>query len=244
MPKSICNVPNCNAEAKALGMCNKHYQRHHYGKPLDVPDKVEYQHCTVAGCIKPTRSRYADLCAMHYHRIYRYGTLDTYRPLVERPVVRPPAPSIRTRTDVRGMRFGTLTAVEVAGLKWLCKCDCGEARVVAYGELKRAGDANTCGVKRNHLSDDVDYTAAHARVRALRGSASQHRCVDCNKQALHWSYDHADPQERTSKAPATLGIAFSLSPQHYEPRCVPCHKRFDLDRINATEFSRHARSVA
>lgn len=29
--------------------------------------------CTVNGCWKPTRSKYATLCAMHYHRQYRHG---------------------------------------------------------------------------------------------------------------------------------------------------------------------------
>ncbi|WP_435233349.1 HNH endonuclease [Micromonospora aurantiaca (nom. illeg.)] len=29
--------------------------------------------CSVPGCTKPTRSRNADLCAMHYHRQYRHG---------------------------------------------------------------------------------------------------------------------------------------------------------------------------
>ena len=31
----------------------------------------------------------------------------------------------------------------------------------------------------------------------------------------------------------TLGFAYSLKIEHYEPRCVPCHKRMDLDRIKS-----------
>jgi hypothetical protein len=29
--------------------------------------------CTIEGCEKPLRSRFADYCAMHYHRWYRHG---------------------------------------------------------------------------------------------------------------------------------------------------------------------------
>lgn len=35
--------------------------------------------CNVDGCQKPVRSTNADLCAMHYHRVYRNGTLDKKR---------------------------------------------------------------------------------------------------------------------------------------------------------------------
>lgn len=32
--------------------------------------------CTVPGCGKPARSSEADWCPMHYHRMYRHGSLD------------------------------------------------------------------------------------------------------------------------------------------------------------------------
>ena len=36
-------------------------------------------------------------------------------------------------------------------------------------------------------------------------------------------------------APAEIEnpIAYSNNPEHYEPRCVPCHKRFDLGRVDS-----------
>ena len=33
--------------------------------------------CTVDGCGKPIRSAHSPYCAMHYHRLYRNGTLET-----------------------------------------------------------------------------------------------------------------------------------------------------------------------
>lgn len=41
--------------------------------------------CTVDGCDKPTRSRAADWCKMHYHRWYRHG--DVNRVATEMPSV-------------------------------------------------------------------------------------------------------------------------------------------------------------
>lgn len=32
--------------------------------------------CTAPGCSKPARSARADYCPMHYHRLYRHGSLD------------------------------------------------------------------------------------------------------------------------------------------------------------------------
>ncbi len=49
-----------------------------------------------------------------------------------------------------GERYGMLTVVERAGntswgnAKWLCKCDCGELRIVQGGNL-RSGNSTNCG---------------------------------------------------------------------------------------------------
>lgn len=74
MHNRICNVEKCNRSSASLGMCNMHYQRHHNGKPLNPPPKIEYGTCTVDGCDKGTRTRYSPLCPMHYHRQYRHGS--------------------------------------------------------------------------------------------------------------------------------------------------------------------------
>lgn len=73
---------------------------------------------------------------------------------------------------------------------------------------------------------DVGYTTAHRRVANARGPASAHACVDCGESAAHWSYDHRDPEEITpSSGPRTQ--TYSTKTEHYQPRCVPCHRSFD-----------------
>jgi hypothetical protein len=37
---------------------------------------MDHPTCTVPGCAKPTRSKSAALCKMHYHRQYRHGSVD------------------------------------------------------------------------------------------------------------------------------------------------------------------------
>lgn len=145
-------------------------------------------------------------------------------PFDNKPHALSPAVPVR---DITGQRYGTLTALRYEGDAWLCRCDCGATRKATLGELNRTGDANTCGIKANHLSDAVDYAAAHDRVRRAKGPASRYSCVDRGRNAAYWSYDHADPDERVSIAPRTEGVAFSLD-------CVSCHKLFDLGRIDGT----------
>ena len=49
------------------------------------------------------------------------------------------------RIDLTGQRFGRLTAIEYVGnSKWLCKCECGNEKIVCRGHLK-SGAIRSCG---------------------------------------------------------------------------------------------------
>lgn len=74
--------------------------------------------------------------------------------------------------------------------------------------------------------DVPTYGAAHQRVHRERGSARAQTCVDCHGRAAHWSYSRACPNELTSE----LG-PYSADVEQYVPRCVSCHKRFDLAAV-------------
>lgn len=178
--------------------------------------------CEIDQCGKPGRSRTARVCPMHYHRQYRNGTY-------KRKQVEP------KWVDVSGRKFGTLTATSrTADGRWHCVCTCGETRTASLGELNRTGDANTCGVAGKHLGDEPGYRAAHARVKRVHGPASRHECVECGGRAAHWSYDHEDPDERYALGYSRNPVAYSAKTEHYQARCVPCHKRYDLERAHAT----------
>lgn len=63
----------------------------------------------------------------------------------------------------------------------------------------------------------VGYNARHRRVELMRGRASARACIDCGlgrgpRRKMHWSHRHnTDPFEVAN----------------YDPRCEPCHKRYD-----------------
>lgn len=72
----------------------------------------------------------------------------------------------------------------------------------------------------------VTYRAMHRRMDAVYGSARTYRCVDCGSIAAHWSYTGDDPAELLS----THGCKYSVYPEFYTPRCVPCHWAHDKEQ--------------
>lgn len=220
----LCTVENCDRKASARGYCHLHYGRWRKhgdplkGGPIPAPPVVPGSMCAVDGCAKEAhRTTY---CYSHYMKNWRYGT-----PTPEHPP---------WRKDIRGARYGTLVVQEWAGGgRWTCRCDCGEEVTRAAGSLNREGRSNTCGIPGKHLQPFVTYSGAHERVRHARGSASEHLCISCNERAHHWSYRHDDPNELLDETLTSKPVAYSVDPSHYDPRCVPCHKRFDLDRKDA-----------
>lgn len=77
--------------------------------------------------------------------------------------------------------------------------------------------------------DVVSYAGAHTRVRRKLGPAKNRLCVDCGQRAAEWSYNHQDPNEITG--PCRTGgmmLVYSTDPDHYEARCKPCHRLFDV----------------
>lgn len=76
--------------------------------------------------------------------------------------------------------------------------------------------------------DDIGYIAAHDRVRALLGSASDHPCIDCGGRAKDWSYAYGAPNERMD----SRHVPYSPDPSYYFPRCRSCHKKHDIAVAN------------
>lgn len=77
-----CSVPECGTPAVCRGMCNSHYQRFHkYGSPTaGRPPGVHRETCSANGCMKPTRTQFAEYCEVHYYRLRRTGSLDKKPP--------------------------------------------------------------------------------------------------------------------------------------------------------------------
>jgi hypothetical protein len=164
--------------------------------------------CTAEGCETRRRSAASAYCEKHYYRLRRRGTLEA-----------------RSWHKRGGCSVEGCTDPERHD--GVC--------IKHWTRLRRHGDANTVLPQGCFLTGDqspgwagdaITYAGMHHRVRATLGLAKLLACADCGAPARHWSYDRTDPNEKQSE----LG-PYSTDLAHYEPRCVPCHKRFDLDAI-------------
>ena len=144
------------------------------------------------------------------------------------------------RQDLTGRKVGRLTVRRPAPdsadgrTRWVCECQCGQETTV-YTFALNAASTLSCGClirdtlharRGEHRTDRTTYRTAHKRVEAVRGKATAHRCTDCGTPATEWSYDHTDPQERVQVVRG-FALTYSTKTEHYQPRCLPCHRTHD-----------------
>jgi hypothetical protein len=97
-----------------------------------------------------------------------------------------------------------------------------------YRRFTKHGSATAIAPSGRPLDGAVPkYAAIHKRLTRRRGAARLHLCVDCGAQAREWSYDNNDPREVHGRV-GRFTCAYSLDLRHYEPRCTPCHRKFDI----------------
>lgn len=198
----LCTVEGCASKHLARGYCSMHWARwRKWGTPHG---RQRYDVCRVDGCSLPPRSGYAEWCETHYYRLRRTGSADD-------PV------RISGGCSITGCDH---PAERLDGL-----CRMHHLRIKAHGDPSRgmaSGDRHPWWT-----GDNATYTGAHQRHRKDLGPARAHACVDCGGTAAHWSYNHSDPDELRSDDERP----YSVHSKFYEPRCVRCHKRFDMARV-------------
>lgn len=172
--------------------------------------------CVVEGCDRLGQcSANGDwVCLMHYKRWVRHGSA-----LVTKQRYGAPNPNKR------------VCAVDGCwdledGAAGMCKLH--DTRRRRHGDptvVIRHRDRNFPRGSDNHnwSGDSATYSAVHQRLRKTRGPASKSVCVDCGEAAAQWSYDRSCPRERSAPEGP-----YSVDLDRYVPRCVPCHKMFDL----------------
>lgn len=81
----------------------------------------------------------------------------------------------------------------------------------------------------------ISYEAAHRRVKAIYGAASNYPCSACGQQAHAWSYDHSDPNPLMHQGVGLWAdkpsVPYSLDPERYDPMCRSCHGKRDRNRV-------------
>jgi hypothetical protein len=207
MKDTMCSVPGCGRGGQLRrGWCNTHYKR--WSKTGDVGTAAPGRGgttgvCAVEDCANPSRTAGAVYCEMHYARRRRTGSLD--------------APAICSIDDCE-------KPTKRSGM-----CSMHNNRVARHGSphivITSAERKLLTGPNNPRwLSDEiVDYRTMHQRVARRYGVARRRSCADCGKPAVHWSYDHADPNGRETPA----GVPYSTKLEHYRPLCASCHKYFD-----------------
>lgn len=178
--------------------------------------------CTVNDCAKPARTRSAKYCDMHYYRMRRTGKL-----------------------TARAIHALTTCSVPGCGKpeKRMNYCSMHEARVLRHGSPDTCIEPKDRAVPRGEdhpfwAGDECGYPAAHDRVRRARGPARRQRCIECGEPAKHWSYNRAAQAELTDHR----GRPYSARVEDYDPRCVSCHKLFDLAALGLTKRTRQVQS--
>lgn len=156
--------------------------------------------CRIGGCEQPHRAR--GFCVGHYNRWKRKNPGSN-------------------EFLVRGM----ITVCTIEG------CDrphCAGGLCKPHANrLYRRGETGSPTVPSGTRNPGiVSYGAAHARVAATRGKASDLRCDFCGDQAFDWAYDHEDPDEVSGDNYGSACV-YSLDVLHYLPLCRPCHRWLD-----------------
>lgn len=177
--------------------------------------------CSVSGCGDYPRSSGADLCEKHYGRKRRTGTTDLLPRKSKRGKPIPPARRERGTCVVEGCDLID------SGPHGMCAKH--KTRVDRHGDPSvfvpySERDMPKGASNPRWTGAQASYYAIHQRLKRARGRARAHRCTDCSGPASQWSYTRTNgPGHRECE----IG-PYSVDLADYDPRCVSCHKKFDL----------------
>ena len=182
--------------------------------------------CAIGGCDREAILRRAGVkvCRGHYSRHHRYGTFGS--------------------AEIRPKREKRQTCV-VDGCTELDEglagyCPKHATRWRRHRDVSTVIEPESRAVKRGDEhpqwgGDGITYGGMHIRVRRERGPASRYECVDCGQPSFHWSYNRRGGSAERVGETAGYKAAYSVRADDYVPRCVPCHKRFDLSQGRSVE---------
>lgn len=181
-----------------------HYKRWKRSGDAGGPNPRGYvKVCIIDGCFR-TDMNARGLCRMHYMRWFNTGSTGTGDPMK--------------------LPSGELCQIENCNEpnKGHRYCNKHYQRWAKHGDPLFTIDTS----KENSpmwAGEEVGYFGLHDRLRRERGSARGEKCIDCGARAEHWSYDHLCGSERID----STGLPYSTNLDHYDPRCIPCHNKFD-----------------
>ena len=181
-----------------------------------------FESCLIDDCGRPANHWAEDVhvCRMHWKRWARNGSF------VKRRITAAPRAA-------RGICVIESCVELDEGAHGLCKLHASRQR--RTGDplkviLPSERNLPTGAAHPAWIGDDATYFAVHQRLVRTRGRAAGHTCTDCEGPAAQWSLNRDAPDLRLSD----IG-PFTTDLSAYLPRCVPCHKRYDLSAIGASK---------
>lgn len=167
--------------------------------------------CAYEECDRQTRSPGSEWCEGHYYQLRRGTPL---RPLGD--YRRGPRPC-----SIEGCEKIIATG---------SVCSMHEKRIRVHGDPhvfipQRERNLPTGEDHHHWTGENASYTAVHQRLKRTRGLAKDQICP-CGQPARQWSY--IGPREPGERLPYSPDLSL------YEARCVPCHKKADMQAIRRT----------
>lgn len=168
--------------------------------------------CSLDYCDKSPRSSREELCEGHYYQRRRGKPFTPLRPAK----FEGDTCHIEGCEKPRKGKFCTMHAARI-------RRHGDPSKVIGQNEIARLH-----GPDNPMWQEAPSYSAWHQRLNRAKGPASRHECSEgCGAKAAQWSY--VGPREPNRRKP--YEIDFSL----FVPKCVKCHKRYDLAKIALTD---------
>lgn len=87
------------------------------------------------------------------------------------------------------------------------------------------------GLEFKPRKEVVNYFQQHRRLTYIKGKASDLPCVGCGSTGRNeWSMHHEAPEQLVAEVRPGRFVKYTLDPDDYSPRCIPCHRAYDLGR--------------
>ena len=149
--------------------------------------------------------------------------------------------------DITNQKFGKLTALkkmpsQAGKTYWLCKCECGNEKIVQTGHLK-TGAIQTCGncPKENKKSQNVIAFRKRVKIALVQAFGGKCACCGLEDNPVIYDFHHLIPEEKE------FGIAnasTTRSRQAYADEakkcvllCANCHRKIENGLITNEDLT-------